>query len=153
MSSDLDAYFRAQQVSPQWLPVLAALAEVLAESASERELHTVFRETGLRMAARVTDELPEVDTLAELEDVLNDDWLVRRWGWVEFEERSNCVEICHHAAPLAVAFGESALSWSCGLLEGFYEGVFRTLGAGGGLGVRAESSDAGGQVLRFRFSR
>lgn len=153
MSSDLDAYFLAQQVSPQWSLVLAALGEVLVESATERELHELFRETGIRMAARITDGLPEVGTLAELEGVLNEGWFARRWGWVEFEERSNSVEISHHAAPLAAVFGEPALSWSCGLLEGFYEGLFGTLGAGKALSVRAESSDAAGLLLRFRFSR
>ena len=153
IESDMDTYFRAQQVSPQWASALPALADAMAGLAGERELHALFRSAGVSMGEDAFRLLPDVETIAELEVAVNEYWLARRWGWVAFDERRSSIEIVHHAAPLAEAFGEASLGWSCGLLEGFYEALLHALGAGEELGVVAESSDSGGLVLRFRFGR
>ena len=153
IESGMDTYFRAQQVSPQWAAALPALADAMAGLAGERELNALFRSAGLSMGEDAARSLAGVETIADLESAVNEYWLARRWGWVAFEERKSSIGIVHHAAPLAEAFGEASLGWSCGLLEGFYEALLHALGAGEGLRVEAESCDSGGLVLRFRFGR
>ena len=153
MDAELEDCFRAQQLSAQWAFALPALAEAMAGSAAERELKALFRQAGRSMGEAAVDAMAEVDTISDLEASLNAFWHVRRWGRVTLGERKGHMEIVHYAAPLAAAFGEASLVWTCGLLEGFYEAVLHALGAGDGLAVVAESSDAEGLVLRFRFGR
>lgn len=153
MDSGLAACVRAQQVSTQWAFVLPALAGAMAASAGDRELKVLFHEAGRAMGESAIDVLPDIDTIAELESSLNAFWGTRRWGRVVLDERKGHLEIVHYAAPLAAAFGEASLVWTCGLLEGFYESLLHALGAGEGLSVIAESSEVEGLVLRFRFGR
>jgi hypothetical protein len=153
MDAKLESCFRAQQVSPLWAFVRPALAEVMAGSAGHAELKALFRRAGATMGEEAIEGLPEIETVSELESALNDFWLTRRWGQVAFGERKGYMEIVHHVAPLAEAFGEASLPWTCGILEGFYEAILHALGAGDDLAVVADSSDAGGLVMRFRFSR
>lgn len=153
MDAALEDCFRAQQVSAQWAFVLPMLAEAMGGSAGDRELKALFRSAGSAMGEAAAETFPGVETMAELEDALNAFWQVRRWGRVALDERKGHMDITHHAAPLAAAFGEGSLVWTCGLLEGFYEAVLHALGAGDELAVVAESSDREGLVLRFRFGR
>lgn len=150
--SDLERYFRAQMVSPQWARVLRALAGVLGEQAGDDELRGLLHAVGARLAADAAATCAaRTETLADLQDCANAYWLEQRWGWVELTERQGWIDVVHHAAPLAEAFGPEALGWSCGLLEGFYETLFRALGADGGMVARTVEQAGGGLVLRLRF--
>ncbi|MEN9868883.1 MAG: hypothetical protein RL748_4473 [Pseudomonadota bacterium] len=149
--SNLQQYFRNQQVSTQWLPILQALALELAERADVADLRQLFTQVGARFAIDVEQRFLEVQTLAALEQGLNEFWQSMNWGWVSLQEAKANVEIYHYAAPLAQAFGDEQLEWSVGLLEGFYQHVFKTLGAGDAMQVEAVGGD--GMDLQFRFGR
>jgi hypothetical protein len=63
------------------------------------------------------------------------------------------IEISHQAAPLAEAFGDESLEWSIGLLEGFYESVFKVLGAGDSMVVTGLLEASSGMTVRLNFGR
>lgn len=150
-SRDLQTYFRTQQVSLQWLPVLRALARALAEQARPDELRALFSSVGARFGGEAQELFEEVSTLKELEEALNDFWPRINWGWVSLEEVAGRVEIVHQAAPLAEGFGEEMLQWSVGLLEGFYLRVFGVLGASAAMRVRCSDVQSQGMVIHLRL--
>jgi hypothetical protein len=123
-------YFRSQQVSLQWLPILRALAMELSANADAAGLRQLFFKVGERFAKDVEERFQDVQTLAEWEEYLNEFWAQLNWGWVQFSEVNGAIDIEHQAAPLAESFGDESLVWSVGLLEGFYQTVFVVLGAG-----------------------
>lgn len=154
MSTDnFKNYLRTQQVSLQWLPVLRALAAELSASASEQGLRRLFFKVGERFAKDVETRFAEVQTLAELEDELNEFWTQLNWGWVNLAEDNGAIDIVHQAAPIEEAFGDEATSWSVGLLEGFYQTVFNVLGAGDSMSVNAVDEECGDMLVRLRFDR
>jgi hypothetical protein len=126
---NLDAYFRSQQIPLQWSPMLRAMAEELVANADTQALHQLFFNIGSRFASSVQSQFAGQNTLTDLNDSLNSLWASMSWGFVEFSETSTAIEIEHRFAPLAEAFGDDMLSWSVGLLEGFYQAVFRSFGA------------------------
>lgn len=146
-------YLRAQQVAPQWLGFLRALAMELAAQADESALRNLFHSIGAKLAADAQAVIPEVNSLAELQQALNTYWEGIQWGWVEMTELQGFVEVTHYLAPLEQAFSESALTWSVGLLEGFYQTVFQALGADASLQLRHTPTSDDGWSLHFRFGR
>jgi len=144
-------YLRSQQVSLQWLPVLRALAAELSANASQEGLRQLFFKVGERFARDVEARFEGVETLPELESELNEFWAQLNWGWVNFTEVSGQIDIEHQAAPLEDAFGEEAIGWSIGLLEGFYQTVFGVLGAGNAMKVRALDEECVDMLVRMRF--
>ena len=150
---DMENYFRSQQVSLQWAPVLRALAQELGEMASPQDLQKLFFSAGARFAGDTADRFEGTETLVQLEERLNDLWSSLNWGWVELTETRGVIEITHQAAPLAEAFGDEALEWSIGLLEGFYESVFKVLGAGDSMVVTGLPDESSGRTVRLNFGR
>lgn len=146
-------YFREQQISLQWLPVLRAMASEMSSSMPADELHGLFAKIGERFAIDSEDHFNEAETLAQLEESLNYFWARINWGWVSFKEAKGCIEITHSAAPLAEAFGEDALEWSIGLLQGFYQRAFNALGASENMAVRTVGELTGGIDINLRFGR
>lgn len=150
-NDNLESYFREQQVSLQWLSFLRALALELSANAEAADLRQLFCRVGERLAVDVEERFQAVETLAQLQDSLNKLWSGINWGWVELQEVKNHIEIHHQAAPLAEAFGDDALGWSVGLLEGFYQKVFKVLGAGDGMQVRSVEGEPGSMHIQFHF--
>lgn len=146
-------YLQAQQVAPQWLGFLRALAAELTAQADEVALRTLFRSIGAKLAADAQTAMPEVDSLAGLQQALNAYWGGIHWGWVELSEQQGFVEVVHCLAPLEQAFSTGALGWSVGLLEGFYQTMFQALGADASLQLRHVPTSDDGWSLRFRFGR
>lgn len=151
--ANFEQYLRIQQVSLQWLPVLRALAGELERHASAEDLRALFFNAGKQFAAEIAPRCEGVDTLSALQETLNEFWLQLNWGWVEIAESGGAVVIEHHAAPLAEAFGDSALAWSVGLLEGFYEEVFKLLGASADMHVRVLMEESAAMSLRLELGR
>lgn len=149
----LQNYFRGQQVSLQWLQVLRALAFEMSAYAEAKDLRLLFFKIGEHFANDTEDRFHGVQTLAQLEETLNDFWSQINWGWVDLKEVKSYIDITHCAAPLAEAFGEEALGWSVGLLEGFYQSVFKVLGASDLMIVQGVGESAGGMDIRLRFGR
>lgn len=148
---NLQRYFRGQMVQLQWHPFLRAMAAQLTHQADTQALHTLFTGVGQRFAADAEGFFVDIHTLAQLQESLNDFWGRMQWGWVVLREDAGCVQISHHAAPLAEAFGDECLQWSAGFLEGFYQSVFGILGAGESMTVRLQEQLDQGLHLRLRF--
>lgn len=149
----LQNYFRGQQVSLQWLPVLRALAFEMSAQAEAKDLRLLFFKIGEHFANDTEDRFQGVQTLAQLEDSLNDFWSQINWGWVDFKEVKGYIDITHQAAPLAEAFGDEALGWSVGLLEGFYQTIFKVLGASDSMIVQGVGESSNGMDIHLRFGR
>ena len=149
----LENYFREQQMSLQWLPFLRAMAGELAEQTDATSLRTLFTSIGRRFADDSSEAFANINTLGTLSDALNDFFARINWGVVEVSEVPGGVDIDHFAAPLAEAFGDDALVWSVGFLEGFYQSLFGMLGASPTMQVRAMDDSCEAMHLRFRFGR
>lgn len=150
-ANTLHNYFRGQQISLQWSPVLRALAAEMATHSDPKDLRHLFFKIGERFARDTEGLFREVQTIEELEESLNDFWFRTNWGWVELNEDDGAIYITHHAVPLAEAFGDDALAWVIGLLEGFYQSVFTVLGASDTLVVRSLEELNDGSSIRLRF--
>ena len=150
---NLQDYFRGQQVSLQWLPILRALAFEMSANAQGKELRQLFFKVGEHFANDTEERFQDVQTLAQLEESLNDFWSQINWGWVDLKEGKSYIEIAHQAAPLAEAFGNDALEWSVGLLEGFYQSVFKVLGASETMVVQGIGESSNGMDIRLHFGR
>jgi hypothetical protein len=140
----IDDYFRSQQVPLQWSPVLHSLAQELAANADTEALHHLFFNVGSRFASNMQYQFEGIQTLTALTEALNDLWNRTSWGFVALTETKGAIDIVHRYAPLAEAFGDEMLVWSIGLLEGFYQTVFRSFGASEKMLARfvPEQSDA-----------
>jgi len=149
----LQSYFREQQVSLQWLPVLRAMSVEMSAHMHEKELQELFSRIGERFATDTEEHFQNVQTLAQLEENLNFFWARINWGWVTLREVKGFIEITHYAAPLAEAFGDEAIGWSMALLQGFYQRAFNVLGASETMSVRGVGEPGGGMDVRFRFGR
>jgi hypothetical protein len=149
--AEFRAYFREQQVSLQWLPLLRAMAAELGAQEDIELLRQLFLRIGQRLATESSDYYEGLSTLTVLEQGLNDFWSRMQWGWVRLVEGRSQIEIVHHASPLAEAFGDEALAWSAGVLEGYYQTVFGQLGAGGDLQIRLVGISDDGLTLHFEF--
>lgn len=151
VSDNLQSYFRRQQVSLQWLPVLRALALEMADNADPQTLKHLFSNIGARFATDAQDCFTDVKTLSQLNENLNDFWERTNWGWVDLAEAKGGIDITHQAAPLAEAFGDESLEWSSGLLEGFYQHVFKQLDTSDTMLIRIIDISSDGMTLHFRF--
>lgn len=152
-ATTLENYVREQQMSLQWLPFLRALAGELSEQADADNLRALFTSVGQRFAMEAREAFEDVNTLGVLTSSLNDFLARIHWGFVEIVEVPGGVAIEHHAAPLAEAFGDDALPWTIGFLEGFYQALFGQLGAAPSMRVRALEDDSEPMLLRFQFGR
>lgn len=148
----LQTYFRNQQVALQWLPILRAMAVEMPAYADPASLRKLFFSIGQRVAADAAPHFEQVQTIDDLEQALNAFWMPLNWGWVNLSEVADGIDIAHHAAPLAEAFGEQSLEWSVGLMEGYYQSVFAVLGAQEQMMVRSLGSDEDGMNLRLRLA-
>ena len=137
----------------QWLPVLRAMALEMSARMQAPELQQLFFKIGERFAKDTEEHFQDVETLAQLEESLNCFWARINWGWVTLREAKGFIEITHSAAPLAEAFGDDALGWSLGLLQGFYQRAFNVLGASDTMVVRSVGEPSGGIDIHLRFGR
>lgn len=149
----LQAYFRKHQVSPQWLTVLRAMAQVLPATGDEASLKAIFFNIGEQLAHGAEDRFASIETLTDLELQLNAHWSDLNWGWVDLKELEDAIAIEHHASPLAEAFGDDALPWAVGLLEGYYQTIFKVLGAGESMKVQVVDGQAADTQIHLRFGQ
>ncbi len=125
----LNDYFRSQQVSLQWAPVLRALAVQALKQLDARAAEQLFAATGAQMAQDLAAEFEGINQLTELTAALNEVWAHMNWGWVDLADSPNGIKINHHYPPTISAFGTANQVLGDRLLAGFYEGVFRQQGA------------------------
>jgi len=147
---NIECYLRNQLRSEQWNHVLFCMAREMESHLDSNSLQGLMYKAGARMA----DGFPVEgkDSLDAVEVVLNDIWESCKWGWVRLSDQGNCIRIEHAFSPLDEAFGESADGWSVQLLCGFYDSVFRQLGAGDDLRLRRiTGGSANRDVLLFEL--
>lgn len=149
--AEFQNYFRGQQVSLQWMPFLRAMAAEMSALSDVAELRNLFAAVGKRFASDSAEFFQEAKTLTALQDDINDLWARINWGWIKLKESDGYIEIVHNAAPLEEAFGEDALGWSVGFLEGFYQSVFGALGADESMELHTQEDLSDGMSLHFRF--
>jgi hypothetical protein len=152
MTATLDTYFRSQQVSLQWSPILFAMATELEAIASTEDLRLLFQKIGIRLSESVVEQFIDVKDLSELNDALNDLWARTQWGYVQLQEAPDCIEISHQFSPLYEAFGERAIAWTIGLLEGFYQATFRNFCSTDLLNAQCVGVEDNGHKLNIRFA-
>lgn len=146
-------YFREQQMSLQWLPFLRALSDELLEQTDEASLRSLMFKVGQRFAQNARESFEGINTLSDLASALNDFFGRINWGCLELAEVPNAIMVTHFAPPLAEAFGDEALPWSVGVLEGFYQEIFMLLGANSAMTVAVQLEDSEPMALRFRFGK
>lgn len=142
-----------QAIPPSFPDVLSQLiAAGLSKNIEAETLHDMFTGFGQEWATQLAPQLAAVENLEKLADCINDYWSQQRWGWVELTELADRVLIRHRAYPLSRLFGEEQLSWSVGLLEGFYRQVFQQLGADGDMVMRATHYSEDGFDLHLELT-
>ena len=151
MSDELTQYFRGQQVPLQWYGVLRAMAASWPAEVAPSDLRRMMFRVGEQFANDTQALFEGCQSLPQLEDALGDFWTRLNWGSVCLTEEAGAIGIDHRFAPLAEAFGDDALAWSVGLLEGFYQTVFRSLGADASMGVTPRETETKEMNVRLRF--
>jgi hypothetical protein len=141
-------YFQSRSASAQWTGFLRALATELEQHMPVEELRAFFFMVGTRMAEN--DPPPTGSNLADLESAANSYFAKLDWGWVKVRDLHSSLEFMHSCAPLRQAFGEQALAWTSGLLEGLYSSWLKKIGAGGELELH-QIGGVEGPVDTFRF--
>ncbi len=145
-------YFAKQQRSIQWGAFLAAFAGEFGEQIPVGELRVLMARLGKSMTQGMPT--PSGNTVAELQDSINEIWFDMNWGWVQLLENETGLFIEHHAAPLQSAFGDQALAWSPAILEGIYAHWFSAMGAGSALQLtQTEPALPDAMLIIFRFGR
>jgi hypothetical protein len=151
-SEDSLDYFARQQCSTQWGAFLAAFASEFGQQIPVAELRVLMARLGNAMAQSIP--VPAGNTIAELEESINDVWFDMDWGWTRLVEKDTGLFIEHHVAPLQGAFGDQALAWSPAILEGIYAHWFSTMGAASALQItQVEPALPDTMLIVFRFGR
>lgn len=145
-------YLLSREVEGQWSQFLGALAEELNEQMSAADLRVFMFIIGKRMAS--ANPLPAGQTIDDLEASANVWFGHCGWGWMQVRDLQSSLEFLHACAPLRQAFGEKAMEWAPGLLEGIYAEWLRQLGAGAELQLRQIGRPEGdSDLIRFRLAR
>lgn len=145
-------YFLSKQCSKQWQAFLRAFASEFGQQIPVAELRILMARLGRSMAEEIS--LPAGDTIAALEESMNAIWSGMDWGWVSLVEHDDGLFVEHRLAPLQLAFGDEALTWSPAILEGIYAHWFAAMGAGSALQLtQVEPANSDACVIVFRFGR
>lgn len=144
-------YFMGRACEGQWQSFLRAMAEELSQQMPAAELRAFLFLVGKRMAD--AHPLPPGQTLTELEAHCNAYFGRIAWGWLRVRDLESSLEFLHSCAPLRQAFGDGAIGWASGVLEGLYAGWLAQMGAGDQL-VLQQIGPAEGicDTLRFRLA-
>ena len=133
-------------------PLSQMIAEGLSTQIGPETLHGWFTDFGQEWATQLQPQVAKVDSLEKLADCINAYWSEQKWGWIELTELADRVLILHRAHPLQRLFGEEQLTWSVGLLEGFYRKVFEQLGADQDMQLRATHYSEDGFDLHLELT-
>jgi Cellulose synthase subunit D len=152
-TDNLKKYIKTQQIPFQWSGVLRAMSAEMSSVSESSDLRDFFFRIGERFAFGIQAKFQGVETLDGLEASLNSFWAEMNWGWVELVEEDGRLDITHQCAPLAQAFGDEELTWSVGLLEGFYQTLFKEFGASDDMAMTCVGKSPDGMEIRLRFSQ
>ena len=143
-------YFQAQSMQmPEALH--RALAAELSSRFSPSYLRSWTRLLGAQWAQQASEAYAHAEDLGALNDALNQYLAHARWGWAQLSESERGLTVNHQGAPLPQGLGIENLCWTSGLLEGFYETVFRHFGAGDDLKFNLAHASQDGFDLHFQL--
>lgn len=149
------SYLLSRPERSRWAGVLRALADELAAQMSPSEIRAFFAVLGRRWARSLplASSLHRGSDLAAFESAANETLSAADWGWVRIRDLGSSVELQHSCAPLRSAFGDQAMEWAGGLLEGLYEEWLRGQGADRDLVLKQIGpAEGGADTLRFRLA-
>ena len=144
-------YYTEQQVSHQWRNFIGAMGAEFGAQLNEDDLRKLMARIGMRFADSF--DVSQCTTLDELQQSVNQFWADLDWGWVEFSESEDLLDIRHLCSPLRAAFGVACFGWTPAFLEGVYQRWFDITGIDPSLRVQqVESPDTDNQLI-FKLSR
>lgn len=111
----------------QWAPLLQALALELDCQLDLDSIRTLMRQLGSRIAQSMP--LPQLDTLDELAQAMNQHWHTLGWGEVSLHDAGQALQLQHRHAPFTAVFGLAAQAWADAILEGVYAVWLHSAGA------------------------
>ena len=143
-------HLAVERVSRQWVDFLAIFSGELAAQVSKAE----YRELLLKMGAKFATlhPLPNCIELNDIQLSANALWAGLQWGYVQFIDDGQNLQIAHHACPLT-----DGLQLDVGVAGGFLQGVYltwiRAAGAPVSLNLRQLPSDEVPMLMLFELSR
>ena len=126
--------------------LLSTLTSRLLEGLGEDGLRAWCQAVGHDWAQAEQERFASSGTLESLADALNSCWADARWGWIELQETDDGLDVMHHGAPIADAHPSLV-----GVLEGFYDTVFKLLGADPAMAVQMVAASDDGFDLHLRL--
>lgn len=145
-------YYRQQQYQPGWFDLLSVIINGMLRNAGERESHAFLLQMGDNLATRYP--LGTAQTVADLEQQINQVLARFNWGFVEVEPRETAIVICHMALPPGDDQFD-ARQWQQALgavLTGLYGRWLQEQGGAPTVPVVCEATDADA-TLNFRYQR
>ena len=144
-------YLMSRTEAPKWAAFLRVLADELNAQMSVEDIRAFFFVLGQRLGE--AESIGEPESLDDLESLANQYFDRQGWGILQIRDVHTSLELVHHCAPLRAAFGDQAMKWSGGLLEGIYTAWLEQMGAGGELQLRQIGEIEGGMdTMRFRLA-
>ncbi len=144
-------YYAQQQASRQWRDFIGAMGAEFGAQLDQNDLRKLMARLGMRFADGI--DVSPCTTLDQLQQCVNQFWADLDWGWVEFSESDNWLDIRHLCSPLRATFGEACSNWTPAFFEGVYQRWFDITGIDPGLRVQqVGTADAENQLV-FKLSR
>lgn len=153
-NQNVPGFVRFFQAQPMRLPdaLYTALATELTSRFPSATLRGWCRVLGRQWAVQARSAFSDAEDLSALAGALNTYWASAGWGWVLLEETDSGLDVHHQASPLPQGIGTDNLGWSVGLLEGFYDTVFKQLGAADDLQLALTQISPDGFDIHFQLS-
>lgn len=137
VQSKLISYLQNQRRDAQWGFLLKSFVHEASTALGSEQARDLMVKAGMGAGREI--ELPECESIEQMEDAANRYWARLGLGVVSFLERSDCLEIVHEGVPADPLAQEGLADF----LAGVYQQWFVSLGAGERLQVRqCESADS-----------
>ena len=143
---ELLQYLAVERVSRQWADFLSIFSGELAAQLTDTE----YRELLVRMGGKFAtlNPLPVCAELSDIQVAANALWAGLQWGYAQFADHGQNLQIIHHACPLPAGLQLNA-DVAGGFLQGVYLTWIRAAGAPVSLSLRQLPAD--GQPMQMMF--
>jgi hypothetical protein len=131
-----------------WPAIVGAMLAEVRHGATQQQAHGFFTAVGLRIAALLPmDGIEDLDALTQRVNVL---WAQLGWGGVAMTMVEDGIDLHHGGVPHMPSIGDDGqwLSAVGSILEGAYDGWFRSLGSGAHFRTRVIRQSDDGFDLR-----
>jgi len=145
VQSKLISYLQSQRRDAQWGFLLKSLVHEASAALGPDQTRDLMFKAGMTAGREI--ELPECESIEQMEDAANRYWARLGLGVVSFLERNECLEIAHEGVPESPFAAEGLADF----LAGVYQQWFVSLGAGERLQVR-QCENADSNVFLYRLA-